>query len=115
MVSLQKTPRTSPCTVCEYMGYLSVFILIVVIVLILLLIPVIPHIRGGLFAQLRVRVDVVHGHLRDHIQKPLICSFVSDLPQSTDHTDASRELYMELREYIMSLDDDISMKPTKLY
>lgn len=32
-----------------------------------------------------------------------------------DGTDASRELYMELREYIMSLDDDISMKPTKLY
>ena len=32
-----------------------------------------------------------------------------------DGSDASRALYFELRDYIMSLNEDISIKPTKLY
>ena len=32
-----------------------------------------------------------------------------------DGTETSRELYYELRDYVMSLNDGISMKPTKLY
>lgn len=32
-----------------------------------------------------------------------------------DGSDTSRELYYELRDYILSLDEDISLKPTKLY
>ena len=32
-----------------------------------------------------------------------------------DGTDASRELYYELRDYVLSLNEGISMKPTKLY
>lgn len=32
-----------------------------------------------------------------------------------DGSDATREYYMELRDYILSLDDSIELKPTKLY
>lgn len=32
-----------------------------------------------------------------------------------DGTDATREMYFDIRDYILTLDDDITMKPTKLY
>lgn len=39
----------------------------------------------------------------------------TEMDRIADGSDKSRELYIELRDYILSLDEEINLKPTKLY
>ena len=48
-------------------------------------------------------------------EKPTTVMVYTEEDRLKDGTDVSQELYMSMRDYILSLDENIAMKPTKLY